>query len=333
MKIDPTKSKLVFDVKHESPLHSCVFDPSGRFVLCGGRSRELVVVDVASRKKSLLPGHDSWIESIARAGTDLVLTGDYVGRLIAWDCSGAEPKQRWNIEAHASAIHAISLSVDGKTFATCDHDGFVRTWQTSDGKRLHELPQIDFPVYGVALHPDGSRIVTVDLKPIKPRIKVSEIVSGKEQLVIEVPEMSGYRRSEDVEWTGIRTLLLSPDGQTIVAGGRNGWDGVACLQLFDMATGKPKRKLLSTLKGATYYGAKYHPHGFLLASAGEVGKGEVRIWNPERDETVSTIGTPGPCMGLDVHPSGESLAVAQMISPGGKQYPDSGLLSVYAWIA
>ena len=327
MPIDPAKSKLAAEYKLESPLLSCAFDPAGRFLFGGGRSRELVLVDTTSGQKSSLSGHESWIGVMARAGADMVLTGDYAGRVIAWDCGGKAPRQQWSIAAHPSTIYALSVSADGKTFATGDREGSVRIWQTRDGKLLHELPRIEYQVYGVALHPDGARIVTADRQPQKPRIKVWDIASAKEQRAIEVGDLSGYRHVEDIEWGGIRGLTLSPDGKLIVACGRTGYDGPASALLFELGTGKFLRMLSSTLKGGFYYSARFHPQGFLVTAGGDIAKGEFRCWDPEKDESIAGVSTPGPCMGLDIHPNGGSLVVAQAI--GKRSYPESGTLTIY----
>jgi len=329
MNINPFRSKLTAEYKHESPLLSCAFDPSGRLLFAGGRDRGLVIVNVASGKKSVLAGHESWIGVIARAGGNLVLTGDHAGGLIAWDCSANEPRQRWSIEAHPGAIYGLSASADGKMLATADRHGAVRIWQTNDGTRLHELPRIEYPVYGVAWHPDGQRIITADRQPQKPRIKVWDVASGKERLAIDLPELSGYRRVEDIEWGGIRGIAVSLDGQQVVACGRNGYDGPACALLFDVNTGNLQRKLASTLKGF-YYSVKFHPQGFLMTAGGDVARGEFRTWNPLKDVSLADVATPGPCTSLDIHPDGKRFAVTQTIGKGS--YPEMGSIIVYDWL-
>lgn len=329
MTIDPARLKLANEYQHEAPLLSCAFDPGGRFLFAGGRDRGVVLIDVASGKKSVLAGHESWVGVIARAGGDLVLTGDYAGRVIAWDCSADAPRQRWTAEAHAGAIHGLAVSADGKRFASGDRHGTVRIWQTRDGKRLHELPRIEHPVYGVAWHPDSHRILTADRQPQKPRIKVWDIASGKEQLALDLAELSGYRRVEDIEWGGIRGLAVSPDGQQIVACGRNGYEGPACALLFDANSGKLQRKFTSTFKGF-YYAVQFHPQGFLITTGGDVARGEFRTWNPRQEPSLAEVATPGPCTSLDIHPDGKRFAVTQTIGKGS--YPESGTLVVYEWV-
>ncbi|NQV25062.1 MAG: hypothetical protein HQ518_11915 [Rhodopirellula sp.] len=326
--IDPTQSRQVAEHKHDTPLTCCAFDGSGKFVIAGGRDRGVVCLDVDAGKKTVLEGHDSWISSVVRAGAELILTADFAGRVIAWDCTGETPKPRWNITAHANTIYAMATSLDGKLFATGDRDGIVRIWQTSDGQRTHEISGFEHPVYGLAFHADGRQLVTADRQPKSPRLKLWDFATGTEIRSIDVPQLSAYRRVEDIEWGGIRAITLSADGNTLVACGSNGYSGPACALLFDTATGELKSKLSSTLKGF-YYSARFHPQGFLLTAGGDVGKGEFRVWDPSQEESLATVAAPGPCTSIDAHPDGRRCVVAQMIGKGS--YPDSGTLTLFEW--
>ncbi len=328
MNIDPTKSNEVAGYQHHSPLVSCAFDHSGRFVLAGGRDRSILCLDVAAKTTTELAGHETWVGNMVRAGSDLVLTADFAGVVIAWDCTEVSPQQRWKISAHSSTIYALAASHDGKLFATGDRNGTIRVWQADDGHRLHEFQVQGHPVYGLAFHPDGQQLISADRQPKKPRLKWWAFATGKEQRSIDVPQLSAYRRVEDIEWGGIRAIALSSDGNTLVACGSNEYSGPACAQLFDAATGELKRKLSSTLKGF-YYSAQYHPQGFLLTAGGDIGKGEFRAWDSNKDESLETVATPGPCTSLDVHPNGQRCVVTQMIGKGS--YPDSGSLNLFEW--
>lgn len=328
MPIDPVKIRQIAEHKYDSPLMICAFDGSGRFVLAGGRDRGVACLDVGAGQQTRLEGHETWVGSVVRSGLTLVLTADYAGHVIAWDCSGESPNLLWNIEAHSSTIYALAASVDGKLFATGDRDGTIRVWQTSDGQRMHEIAGLVHPVYGVVFHPDGRQLISADRQPKKPRIKQWEFATGKEQRSIDVSLLSAYRRVEDIEWGGIRGLALSADGNTLVACGSNEYAGPACALLFDTTTGELKRKLLSPLKGF-YYSARFHPQGFLMTTGGDVVKGEIRCWDPEKDESLAHVSTPGPCTAIDIHPNGGSVVVAQAI--GKQSYPDSGTLTVFDW--
>lgn len=327
MPIDLTKSAEVASYKHHSPLVSCAFDPTSRFVLAGGRDRALLCLDVVAKSTIELSRHKTWVGNIVRCGTDLILTADFAGTIIAWDCTGDKPQQRWEIAGHACTIYALTASPDGKLFATGDRDGNIRIWRASDGKRLHEL-LAGHPVYGLAFHPDGRRLISADRQPKEPRLKVWVFATGKEQRSIDVPQLSAYRRVEDIEWGGIRGITLSPDGGTLVACGSLDYSGPACALLFDVETGELKRKLTSTLKGF-YYSALFHAQGVLLTAGGDISKGEVRTWDPAKEESIAATSTPGPCTGLDIQSDGRLCVVTQML--GQRSYPDSGSLTLFEW--
>jgi WD40 repeat protein len=324
---DPAKVKPEGEHAVEMPLMSCAFDPGGRFLFAGGRDRGLVILDLEKKETRILTGHESWIGSLARGADGVVLSADYSGRVIAWDCQGPEPKPRWTIEAHPATILDLAVSPDGASFATADRDGLVRIWKTMDGQRIGELPSIEFPAYGVALHPDGQRIITADRQPQKPRIQVWDIATGVERLSIEVPELSGYRRVEDIEWGGIRSLELSPDGRRLVACGRNGYDGAGAAILYDSASGKQERQLVSALKGGFIYQARFHPDGQLLTAGGDLGKGELQCWDPDKGVSLAKLSTSGPGTALDLHPDGFRIAVA--LTTGKGSYPDAGKIALF----
>lgn len=328
MSIDPKTSRQLIEHKHETPLMCCAFDASGRFVIAGGRDRGVVCLDIVAGKSTLLEGHETWISAVVRAGAELVLTADFAGRVLAWDCTGDSPNPRWKLTPHDNAIGAMAVSVDGRQFATGDRNGTIRIWQTNDRQLTHEITGLEHPVTGLAFHPDGTQLASADRQPKKPRLKLWEFATGKELRSIDVPELSAYRRVEDIEWGGIRGITLSSDGKTLVACGCNEYSGPASALLFDVATGELKRKLSSTLKGFIY-SAQFHADGFLLTAGGDVGKGEFRAWDPGQDESLAMVGTPGPCTAIDIHPDDRQFVVAQMVGKGS--YPDSGALTLFEW--
>lgn len=328
MKMEPPQTRRLAEFKHSAPLHACAFDPTGRFVLAGGRDRDVVCLDVAGGTQTKLAGHDSWVSSIARAGDRLVVSADYAGGLIAWDCAGESPRPGWKIAAHPNTVYALAVSPDGRLIATGDRDGTIRIWHAEQGQLRQELQIPGQPVYGLVFHPHGTQLIAADRQPQKPRLKWWDLSAAKELRSIDVPPLSAYRRVEDIEWGGIRGLTISTNGQTLVACGSNGYSGPACALLFHAESGELQNTLTSTLKGF-YYAARFHPQGPLLTVGGDVAKGEFCVWDPAQKEALAKTDTVGPCTGLDLHPEGSSFAVTQTIGKGS--YPDAGTLTIFAW--
>jgi len=324
---NPTEIRLVKEFKHDAPLLSCVFDPSGRFVFAGGRDRFVQCIDLASQQKTLLEGHQSWVSAMARSpvASD-VFTADYIGHVICWSCSGDVPRQRWQVEAHANTIRSISVSPSGELVATGGRDGTIRLWSTSDGKPLTELAGHAGQVYAVLFHPDGKHLVSADRVPKSPRLKQWDLETGREVRQFDASDVSAYRRGENIEWGGVRGLAVSADGAVLACCGRHKYAGPCCVLLFDWADGTQQTKLLSTMKGV-FSSVRFHPDGFLVAAGADVSAGELRFWNPDDQQPLAITETAGPCLALDLHSDGQQIAVAQSI--GKKTYPEEGAVSVY----
>lgn len=283
---EPAKLRQTAEFKHETPLTCGAIDPTGRFVLAGGRDRSLVCLDIAAGAKSSLDAHESWISAAVRAPQDLVFTADFAGRLVAWDCTNDRPTVRWNIAAHDRTIYSLAVSRDGTVVATGDREGTIRVWRAKDGERQTELAGLAYPVYGLAFHPDGQRLVSADRQPRRPRLQWWDWATGKSLRTVDVPQLSAYRRVEDIEWGGIRALSISPNGRWIAAVGENEYAGPACALLLDFDSGEIARKWISPLKGFCY-AALFHSDSLLLTAAGDIGKGELRAWTIDAMDPAS----------------------------------------------
>lgn len=328
MPIDPAQYQISGETGVDFPLSCCACDPSGRFLLAGGRDARLFQLDLASGTGTLLPGHRGWINALASAGSDTVLSADSLGRIIAWRAEPAGLKAVRTLDAHPSGVQGLSVSPDGGRFATSDRDGRVRIWGLRAGQVEAELPRIEFPTGALAWDPSGNLLATADRQPQKPRLLLWDLSSRSRLRTIEIGELSGYRRVEDIEWNGIRGLAFSPDGKWIAASGRGGYDGAGCVVLCDRDSGARERTLNSSLKGGFLYQVRFRGDGVLMAAGGDIGKGAWVAWDPGKDPPLAAIDLPGPASAFDRHPDDRRIAVA--ISVGKGSYPDAGRIVLLA---
>ena len=92
VKIDPTQTHPVLQVKHASPLIGCRFDPSGEYVFAGAQDNAVVRWHLSSGKTAVLKGHKSWVRALAFAAREkLLFSADWAGRIIAWPVAGDAP--------------------------------------------------------------------------------------------------------------------------------------------------------------------------------------------------------------------------------------------------
>ena len=110
-KVDPAKTKLVKELKHNSPLIGCRFDPAGRFVFAGAQDNTVQRWEIATGKRTAFEGHKSWVRALAFAGDTLFSADGWhlegcpaVGPALAWGGGGG--LYVWYTEAGTPGVYA-----------------------------------------------------------------------------------------------------------------------------------------------------------------------------------------------------------------------------------
>ena len=359
--LDPAGTKLVCQFEHEIPLMSCVIDPTGRWCFAGGRGRKLyvtdiAVTDIATSVITARDEHESWVVTSARwgtpdlrvvsprveqppqpseddrsteAGTDgpqaLVVTGDLVGRLVAWDTLGRHPKVRWSIDTGHGTLRTVAISNDGQHVATAGGDGLVKLWSCADGECVRTLAGHACPVFSAGFHPDGSHLLTGDRGDQK--IKQWDYHAGREVREFDAQDLSNYKGGTDINYGGVRDLAFTPDGTVMICCGRDSYGRPGLVLHFDWETGQQIRKQVSTFASSIFHHVAFHPQGFLVASGVGAQTGEIWFWKPDQDQKLASLKVTGPAYGMDLHPDGRHIAVAQMTGPS--TYGDKGVVGLY----
>src|SRR5438874_586895 len=61
--------------------------------------------------------------------------------------------------AHWGYVNRVTVSADGRRFATSSNDGSARVWDAATGKELIRIAELD-AIGGVAFSPDGTLLAT-----------------------------------------------------------------------------------------------------------------------------------------------------------------------------
>jgi len=311
VKVDPTQTRLLQQLKYSSPLIGCRFDPSGEYVFAGSQDNAVVRWHLATGKMTALKGHTSWLRAFAFAAREkIVFSADWAGRILAWPVDGAAP--RWNLAAHRGWVRALAVSPDGRTLASCGNDHLVKLWSIPEGKPIQTLASHECHVYNVAYHPDGKTLVSGDLKGV---VKVWDLQQGRVVREMDAKVLHKYDNTFGADIGGVRSMAFDPEGKQLACAGitnvSNAFAGVGnpLVVLFDFASGKQKLLLRPKVNfQGTAWGVVFHPQNFILGVGGGNG-GVLWMWKPGDALATYTLPLANNARDLALHPDHRRLAV------------------------
>jgi WD40 repeat protein len=300
------------ELRHNSPLLGCRFDPSGRFVFVGAQDNSIQRFELSSSRKAALAGHRSWVRGLAFHPTDRKLfSADYTGRVLVWQADADTPTPLHTIEAHRGWARALAVSPDGRLLATCGNDHLVKLWSTADYSLVRELTGHTSHVYNVAFHPGGEFVCSGDLRGV---IKQWNITQGTEIRSFDAGILCRYDNTFRADLGGVRSMAFSGDGAWLACSGitdvTNAFAGIGkpIIVLFDWRNGN--RTLLRPAANfqGTMWGVGFHPSGFIAGAAGGSG-GSLWFWRPNQPASFHTVALPNNARDLHLHPDGRRLAI------------------------
>ena len=318
--IDPAQAHEIASHKHDRPLVSCAFDPTGRFVVFGAEDASVHRVAIDGMTAAAFPAaHDSWIRAIGFSPDGrFVFSGAYDGRLCSWSLAGEPAAALRAIPAHDGWLRAIAVSPDGTKVATCGNDRLVKIWAVVDGLVADAPAAVgaghESHVYEVAWKPDGQALASCDLKgQIKEWSPAGAFVRdvGKAEALWKYDE--GFR----ADIGGARAIAFRADGAQLAVGGitavTNAFAGVGHpgVSVLEWADGKlatllePKEK-----QQGVCWGLAWHPQGFWTQAAGGGGGGWLRFFKAGEANECHAVKLPANGRGLALSPDKTKVAVA-----------------------
>ncbi|MEQ1826009.1 MAG: hypothetical protein ABL921_08675 [Pirellula sp.] len=283
-KPDSEKVQLENEYKHSRPLTSCTWDPKGRYVFFGAEDNLVHRYDPALKASISFEGHDSWVRAMAVSSRhDQLVTGGYDGRLIWWPMASDKPEAIRIIDAHQGWIRALAISPDCAIIATCGNDLMVKLWNAVDGTLIRELRGHQSHVYNAAFTPDGSSLVSFDLKGNLKAWDINQEFTMRD--IARIESLHKYDPTFRADIGGARCIAFRPDGTQLAIGGitnvTNAFAGIGdiAIAVVDWKQGSVAQLLEAKEKiRGVAWGIAYHPDGHWIASAGGGGGGWLYYW-------------------------------------------------------
>ncbi|QDT47528.1 WD domain, G-beta repeat [Symmachiella dynata] len=314
MAADPKQTHVATQWKHESRFICCRFDPQGRYVFAGAEDYAIHRFEVDTGTKVTLPEHDCWVRAFAFTpdGETMISAGSD-GQLVWWPVAEAQPKPQRTVAAHDGWIRALAVSPDGKILASGGNDNRLKLWNITDGTLIHESPPHDSNVYSTFFHPGGEFVLSGTLLGA---VKQWEVGTGKLVREFDAKTLHTYNGGQAVDYGGIRSMALSPDGQYFACGGLHkasnplGAVNEPLVELFEWESQKKKVSHISDGKKGIIWRVVYHPDAFLMGGCGGSGGGLLFFWKPDQDKPFHTVKLPDTVRDMDLHPDGLRIATA-----------------------
>lgn len=238
---------------HRNLVRSAIFSPDGRKILSGARGAVRMHDVPSSVLDRTPPPLEPGLMPIALDSDGVALVSDTKNnvQLRRTDDRAALGSSI----AHPSRVLAGAFSKDLRWVATVGIDHVVRTWDSSSGQLLKELPARE-PGYCVAFSSDGRVLVSGHFGGLALRwdAKSWELIDTLAHQLHSGPVFS---------------VQFSGDGERILTGGA---DGMA--RLWDADSGRA----LGSIRHSTAVVASFSPDSSLIVTAGT--DHNVRLWDP-----------------------------------------------------
>ena len=290
---------------HTAPVRAIAISRDGQTLASGGDDKTIEVWNLKTGENlHTLSGHTERVTSLAISPDGKTLASSSDDNTIKlWNLQNGQLES--TLTGHTAAVTSIVITPTGQTLASASRDKTVKLWnlQNSQPRRTLKAEAIS-----LVIGPDGQTLFSGSEDG---SIKLWNLLTGK-RLRTLIPPLLKSPPFPERRASGVLSLAISPNGQTLVNGGYDDSHQSGPLQQTDGKNIKvwnlKTRKLIHNLSlgiGSVDTVA-ISPDGQTFATGG-LGR-EISLWNLKAGKLIRTFsGHAGGIYALAFSPDGKSL--------------------------
>lgn len=305
-----------FQTQTESMLRSLTFRPDGKTII-GLNMNFLNAVDIESIFEIWNIGNGKLersikLEGLKWSGTSPIIIGsdgqtlahgrNRENKIEIWNLGNGKLEHTFDLGLNSRDIENLAISPNGQTLVSLqvyiESPEGLKIWNLKTGKLLHTIDhRYCEGFYLLSFSGDGKTLASVNGGT---SIKIWDVPTGKLKRTLETSSSGVSCSDERVHPSALNSIAISPDGNTLVSGSKDG-----ILQFWDLGTGKLRSNLQLQNLGQVNNLA-ISPDSQLLATIHQNFR--ILIWDVKSGKFLTELsGYPDKFFSVHFSPDGKTL--------------------------